>query len=365
MCHVWCHDGMPCLVWLYAIILLCLLHMTNTQPTSPHLTSANLTSANLTSMNRQQLSVLGAAVADAATLGFHWLYDQQRIRSLESQSPEFHQHKKADYKDVSGYFAHQARSCGQFSQYGEQLKAMLQSLIANDGKYEKSQYQSSFVETFGYGGSYVGYIDRPTRKTLDNIAQAGDGLDDAQFYGADDSQIPALSKLPALVAAYSNDDSLPQLVESAVRVTNNNDSAVEYAQFFTQLLTVAIQTGDIKQVIAASAKSNKYPLVAPLMEAVFEFADVSTPVATEKWGMACELNLGTPSIIHNLTTAADYAQGVQANIYAGGDSCGRSIFLGAILGACYGQDAANGIPVQWVDKVTDKAELIDGLAIYA
>ena len=192
-----------------------------------------MTQNELLIMNRKQLAVLGAAVADAASLGFHWLYDQKRIKTLEPESPEFHVHKREDYADVPAYFAHENRTCGQFSHYGEQLKTMLESLAANEGRYDKTHYQTRFVERFGYGGTYVGYIDHPTRDTLDNIGKADEDevADAARFFGADDLQLPALSKLPPLIAAYADDKNLPGLVDSAVRVTNNNDEAAAYGAF--------------------------------------------------------------------------------------------------------------------------------------
>jgi len=33
--------------------------------------------------------VLGALVADAAAMGFHWLYDQGRIAAVAPKTPEF------------------------------------------------------------------------------------------------------------------------------------------------------------------------------------------------------------------------------------------------------------------------------------
>lgn len=34
-------------------------------------------------------TILGALVADAAAVGFHWLYDQTRIKEIAPESPEF------------------------------------------------------------------------------------------------------------------------------------------------------------------------------------------------------------------------------------------------------------------------------------
>lgn len=44
--------------------------------------------------------------------------------------------------------------------------------------------------------------------------------------GADDTQLPAVSKLPPLVAIYCGQPNLMEVTEAAVRVTNHNDEAV-------------------------------------------------------------------------------------------------------------------------------------------
>lgn len=377
-------------------------------------------------MNRKQLAITGAAVADAASLGLHWLYDQKRIRSLEPNSPEFHVHTQSDYQGFPGFFAHENRFPGQLSHYGEQMLTMLRSLSEQSGHYDQSHYQSAFEKTFGFGGTYVGYIDHVTRNTLNNITDAQNNavikaesllfngsdivkrrlitkilsiiehypenefriqlesavritddddelvahafkmldvmIDRARFHGADDQQLPAISKLPALVAAYCDDDQLFHHVESAIRVTNNNEYAVKLGIFSARLLQIAIETGNLDSVVDA-ALSEKDPLVAPLMNDVLEQQDVSTPVATAHWGMACDLKLGIPSIVHNLTQATSFAHGIRSNIYSGGDSCGRSILLGAILGACFEPSSNESIPEAWSSQLHDR-ELITTSSLF-
>ncbi len=362
-------------------------------------------------------AVLGAAVADAASLGLHWLYDQQHIRKLEPKAPEYHQHVAQDYADVAGYYAHERRQRGESSQYGEQMKALLRSLSECSGQYDKSHHELCFKEAFGYGGTYIGYIDHPTKEALDNLARAehhalerayalpfnrddalkrklvtkvlgclkqADGealkkkveatvrrsdnddylVDHAQriademasvngYHGGDDRQLPALSCIPAILAFYYSEKNLPEIIESAVRVTHNNDDAVAFAQASAKLLATAINTGDIKRVIACANEIEEKPTVALINDALSSLSSTTTDM-TRQWGMACELKLGFPSIVHNLATSNSYAHGVRQNIYSGGDSCGRSIVLGAVLAACFGVDGDRGIPESWLSKLADR-----------
>jgi len=72
-------------------------------------------------------TILGALVGDAALLGFHWLYDQKRIKEIAPDHPECRTPTPSDYNDVPGYYAHGLKRAGDFSQYGEQAMVLLRS----------------------------------------------------------------------------------------------------------------------------------------------------------------------------------------------------------------------------------------------
>ena len=72
-------------------------------------------------------AVWGALVADAASLGLHWLYDQKRIREVAPESPEFRSPNPADYEGVTGYYAHGRKQVGDLR---KQLR--LQTVPASD-----------------------------------------------------------------------------------------------------------------------------------------------------------------------------------------------------------------------------------------
>lgn len=114
----------------------------------------------------QQNLILGALVADAATVGVHWIYDQHRIIDVVAGKPEFHPPTKKEYEGVTSFFAHGNSSVGDLSNYGEQAWVMLKALASNNGHYSKESYQDAFRAHFSYGGEYVGYIDRPTERSL-------------------------------------------------------------------------------------------------------------------------------------------------------------------------------------------------------
>lgn len=363
-------------------------------------------------MERARNAVLGALVADAASLGLHWIYDPARIAEVAGDAPEFVEPDVAHYKGVTGYFAHKGKQAGDSTHYGEQLMVCLRSLAACGGELDTTDYERRFFDTFGPGGSWVGYIDYATRVTLRNIDQAvclsitaarefdldayeaerplmeskvmaaiqkwrGDQLLRAMdkavevthpgneemrrigremarmvetaregFHGADDVQLPAVSKLPPVVARYAGAPAFDKVVESAVRVTNDNDDALGWALPIAHMLEAAVQgSGPREAALAAAA-------VDPRMQDAFVFDGD----AAEQYGLACTLAQAAPLILTMVRDADGFEHAIRANIRAGGESAGRAIVLGAVLGAAF------GVPEEWVERTRAASEAAELLA---
>ncbi|MCX7567261.1 ADP-ribosylglycohydrolase family protein [Sulfitobacter sp. F26169L] len=368
--------------------------------------------------------ILGALVADAAALGLHWIYDQDHIRRIAPDAPEFMSPDPMNYKDGMGYFAHQKRPSGALSQYGEQTMVMLWSLAASGGHFDPQGFANQFREYFGYGGDYVGYIDHATRDTLDNFRRFEDAAqacandllfnsddqqrkailskalalmneqegaklsdafdaalhkisDDANVVrdgrhlldalialphttGAFDFQLPAIAKLPALVAALhlqgkSDGPDFLEAVGSAIRTTNDHPIAVTYGIISARMMTAALVSGSLDNVINAALITDDTETRDLLQKAV-AMKDKNNAVMTKKFGMACDLPYGVPSALHNIATASGFRSAVRQNIYAGGDSCGRAILVGAVMGAVHGIGGEHGIPLNWIDRLEKKGE---------
>jgi ADP-ribosylglycohydrolase len=62
-------------------------------------------------------------------------------------------------------------------------------------------------------------------------------------------------------------------------------------------------------------------------------------------------------MLFNLKHATSYSGTVRANIYAGGDNCGRAIVLGAVAGATFGIGGEHGIPESWIEKMHDHSRI--------
>lgn len=367
--------------------------------------------------------VLGALVADAASMGLHWIYDQDRIRQVAPEAPEFTSPDAANYEGVPGYFAHARLKTGDQTQYGAQLVALLNALETSGGLYDEAVYVQAFRDHFGYGGAYVGYIDLATRESLNNHIRAQDEAlqrakalpydgsemttvamvtkamsligrfsgnelreafketvcithgDDAgvmahglnileeiitapQASGAYDQQLPAVAKLPALIAAQEASGKLGDAdaiadADSAVRTTNDHPHAVAHGRVVAAMMAAALDQGDPADVLAAG-RAKATPEIAALLDDAMARRDCDASAVTKHFGMACDLDYSVPSACHNIATAPGYTEAIRRNIYAGGDSAGRSIIVGAIFGALHGVGGERGIPQKWIERLNSK-----------
>lgn len=366
-------------------------------------------------------ALAGGWVADAASLGLHWLYDSERILEVGGQSPEFLPPKASYFAGGFGYFAHEGKQSGDISHYGAATGVLTDSLLASDGQLDIRDYQRRFQAFFGPGGHWQGYIDNPTRVTLNNLStieqkaieQAQSGttteltekqkrilvqkvlpytrrlsgeqladpvrkaisltyqepeIQEAGVYlaeiidrhllpesGADDMQLPAVSKLPPLVARYCGNDSLLEVTEAAVRVTNHNDEAVAWAKCAATLLDQLFQGKPLSEALgAAKAK-------APDQESLTEAqsgSSLEAAKAGDTFGRTCYLHEAMPVIFHILSHATSYTEAVRANIHCGGDSCGRAWIIGPAMAALHGVGGERGIPLSWLARLTNAPDIL-------
>jgi ADP-ribosylglycohydrolase len=309
--------------------------------------------------DRARAAMMGAAVADAATMGFHWLYDQARIAEVAGDEPEFRAPNKADFQD-KGYFAHGGKTPGEASHYGAQMMAMATAMAGQDG-YTADAYAGAFREWFDYGGRWVGYCDRPTRATLLAMAAAAADEQPITTCGADDAQLPAISKLPVLVARHHDDPGLAEMVESAVRLTNDRDDSVAWGLATARMLAAAIHGASPADAVAA-AREGATDQITKQIAAVHEMKSSTTAEVATAHALHCQLEVAFPVLCHAILTAESYKDAVRANILAGGDNCGRSIPIGAVLGACFTGDDTRGIPTEWAAKLKAPGDFISVVA---
>jgi ADP-ribosylglycohydrolase len=299
-----------------------------------------------TRRDRIEAALIGAYVADAAALGFHWLYDADRVAALAPSGLAFRAPDPADFEGFKGVFVHHGKHAGDLSQYGVQMQVMVQSVIAK-GAFDLTDYQDRFAATFGPGGSWIGYMDKATKGTLANLA-----ADRRTPSGFDDDQVPAVSKLPPLMALTAVTDSD---VDAAVTATSANETARSHARPLAAMLRAAYDGGDRAACLDAAVAAAEGDAADAVQSGLLS-AEPDTAVFAGEVGRACPLPQALPVMIHIVARADSYRDAIERNILAGGDNCGRAPCLGAIFGVWHGL-GNRGIPLNWLAKLKDLPEL--------
>lgn len=305
------------------------------------------------SRDRIAAALIGAYVGDAAALGFHWLYDPDRIVELAGESPAFRLPDTTDFEGFKGVFVHPGKTVGDLSQYGAQLRVAIQSMISTGGAFDINDFQDRFADVFGPGGSWDGYIDKATRWTLANLAD-----DKRDPSGGPDDQVPAIARFPAVMAAGEvSDDQINQILA----ITSATELTETWGPVAAALLKASYRGLSPREAAISVSRSKTGPVGAALIDAI-ETDENDTVVYAGGVGRACTLSQAIPVIFHICARAESYREAMERNILAGGDNCGRAPTLGAVFGAEHGVQGT-GIPLSWLAKLTNGAEITSEIEV--
>jgi len=278
-------------------------------------------------MDRQN-AILGVLTADAASMGLHWLYDQEHIGLIENTGDLlFRQPDAAHYKERKGYFAHSGKLAGDLSHYGESARVMWQ--LVKVQPFDVRAYQLRFEAAFGACGTYQGYADRPTKALIARMITDGEDL--IARSGMDDNQMPAFCVLGGMFAA-GNDLTA---IEAAAAVISVHDDVMVGVKAVTHCLELVAAGTTLTEALNQSAVKADGELGQLLSEALQMKPRAPLPAATH-FGMACYVHHALPVVWYLLNSAESFESVVRDNIRCGGDSCGRSMALGAIAGLAFG-----------------------------
>ncbi|GAB6090525.1 ADP-ribosylglycohydrolase family protein [Spirochaeta dissipatitropha] len=380
---------------------------------------------SIKNLSASQAAVLGCLVADAAGMGVHWIYSQGKLSAIAKDHAgnlEFLEPEASNYEGVPAFFAHPLRTAGEGSNYSEYIRVLFKA-INTDG-FSPGAYIRAFGEHFGVGGSYVGFADSPMRETVYNMTSRmkelhrsinsmkstlpADKMSGAAHYisryffeydtvglkqtvriplrlqefsrdellevdriidelsadhqalGPDDDQMPALSRGAVLPVFYSG-SRLDEISEQAIRITNNNDTAVAYGIFFSRIMADMYEAVrdrgqpamDIKSELIQSLNQHIYLLPdaskARMQEAI-DSTELDYRGMAKHFGAACHVDMAVPLALHILLHTSSFSEAVQANNRASGDNCGRALVLGPLAGAMYGAGGDSGIPEDWLTR---------------
>jgi ADP-ribosylglycohydrolase len=172
-------------------------------------------------------SVVGSLVSDAATMGLHWIYDQNDIATKASgvASPAFFQPPSCPYYTYES---------GKLSPYGDELIPFLRSFADSKGIVKEDAATASYnffkaytgkppsqMHIIQYAYSWVcsGRLNHVTKAFVEN-RDAGKPWDQCPIV---DHQAQGIIKVPLTVARYAGHADLLSKVEDVVNVIHVSD----------------------------------------------------------------------------------------------------------------------------------------------
>jgi ADP-ribosylglycohydrolase len=293
--------------------------------------------------NNAKAMVLASFVADALSLGVHWIYNTNVIDKKWGRVEEYIKPDRPTY--------HPTKDLGELTHYGDQTLLLLKSIAENSG-FDLNHFSNRWQEFFK---SYEGYFDGATKATLENIA-AGKNPTDA---GSDSDDLAGASRIAPLAFCYRND--LKKFIAAAqaqAALTHNNRMVIETAEFFGRVVWLVLHgetpISGIKQALEEGF--NREPYVKWVTDGLHS-VESDTRQAMLDFGQMCEIEAAFPCVVHLIAKYEDdLKEGLIENAMAGGDSAGRGLIVGMILGAHLGIDA---IPQKWLSELKSYREIVE------
>jgi len=308
--------------------------------------------------------ILGAVVADAASLPLEWIYkDSTMTEIVGDKNPEFWPESHCPFYTVP---------TGSISCYTDELLTTLDTLVKSDTELDISKVTAAVQTKFGSPDSpyQISLAKRADKvypvpgpwinggliKSLANM-QAGKSPSGSE--SCEDNDGLALC-LPAYLVKFD-----PSQAMNTANIVTTNQVATTHMKVQTQIIN------NFLKGVEDPVNAAKEQFAAELPDIAKEITDVTSAVGEGKsvkdivstFGKACGLPGSFQGALASILTAPDFVSAVRKNILAGGDCNARANFIGACLGAKYGVE---GIPMEWIEKVTDIETVIENaVKVYA
>jgi len=282
--------------------------------------------------DKAQAMVLASFAADALALGVHWIYNTNVIDKKWGRVENYIKPERPTY--------HPTKALGEFTHYGDQTLVLLKSIAQRPG-FDLNQFALDWQQFFK---SYDGYFDGATKATLENF-KAGQEPNQA---GSDSDDLAGAARIAPLAYYYRTDPA--QLISSAkaqTALTHNNQEVIDSAAFFGHVV-FRVLNGENPVAALKLTRSETYdrPPFSKWIESGIGSTAKDTRQALHDFGQMCEIEAAFPCVIHLI---AKYEDNLKAalieNVMAGGDSAGRGLAVGMVLGAHLGLAA---IPSEWL-----------------
>lgn len=286
--------------------------------------------------------VLASLAGDALSLGVHWIYNTRVIDKKWGRVEAYLKPERPTY--------HPTKDRGEFTHYGDQTLVLMKSIAAAGG-FDPDHFAGDWQAFFA---SYDGYVDAATKETLANISAGKD----IRSVGSPSLDLAGASRIAPLAYRYRNDlEKLIACARAQTSFTHNSLPVVASAEFFGRLafkvlggetplsaMQAIVDEGFQKEPFSRWIQRGLQSIEKETREAILDF------------GQMCEVEAAFPSVIHLIAKyEKNLKEALIENAMAGGDSAGRGLLLGMVLGAHLGMGA---IPEAWLADLKAYSEVM-------
>ncbi len=287
-------------------------------------------------MERLKGMLFGAFVGDAYALSLHWIYDTDKLKQ-ESE-------KLLGYSSPSSDSFHRGKRKGDFTHYGDQSLLLLKSISSNQG-FALDVFKTHWLT---YMSKYEGYLDHATKESL-NL------LDSGTNSGSSSDELGGFVRVAPLIFYHFDDPVLLKYVEKQTKLTHNNDLLLNYAKFTTELMLELIIGKPLLDSILSV--SQKYPQIEKTISKLQTRLSEDTIEVVKDIGQSCSSQFAFPAAMYIiLKYPTNFVDAMKHNVLSGGDSAGRGMLIGMILGASLG---FTHLPTEWI-KTLNAYDVING-----
>jgi len=284
--------------------------------------------------------LISSLVADALSLGAHWIYSQREIADKFGGI--------TGYSDPATSY-HPGKQAGDFTHYGDQTMVLLRSLALH-GRFDLASFSNEW-RAFWENPETQRYRDGATKATLANLRS---GLPPAQAASPSNDIAGAARIAPLFLLKWKSNDDLIAAARAQTSFTHGDAAVVDTAEFFARV-TLAVQEGTAIPEALRTAVANKTQ--EQWLDAAFASSnsDTSDSSATKAHGLTCHVPDAFPAICHLLLRHPDdVVAALTANVEAGGDSAARGMIIGMVHGA-----KSNGmsLPKDWLTGLRAYGEI--------
>lgn len=271
--------------------------------------------------------LLASLVADAYSLGAHWIYDEKQLKEID-----------IDWNDLNAPKAmwHKGKVAGDFTHYGDHT-LWLYTFLQDKENFDADAYMEYWKDKLN---SYNGYIDGSTRETLENISNG------IKPTGSGSTDLSIVGRIAPLLLVSNSKEEFLQNVQEFVKCTHNSNLALVSTKFFALLLLEVLAGNDIESSILKLKDDFDTTTQSYISNGISSKSEASFK-AIREFGPACGIDGGFSGVIHLLCKYDNLKDLLIENAKAGGDSSARAMIASIILTAS-NDSTISHIPQNWL-----------------